>query len=107
MPGPYPPEFRRRAVDLARSGKQPGAMGASDLGISESCLRRWMAQDDVDTGRREGISTDEQLGQPRGGLGNLRLDRRLLGPSRRHSDFGYRSPNDFEDQHIAATAAAA
>ncbi len=27
-------------------------------------------------------------------------------PTRRHSGIGYRSPNDFEDQHSAATAAA-
>ena len=60
MPAAKPPEFRRRAVDLARSGQQPVAKIASDLGISESCLRRWMAQDDVDTGRREGVSTDER-----------------------------------------------
>ena len=60
MPAAKPPEFRRRAVDLARSGQQPVAKIAYDLGISESCLRRWMAQDDVDTGRREGVSTDER-----------------------------------------------
>jgi transposase len=60
MPAAKPPEFRRRAVDLARSGQQPVAKIASDLGISESCLRRWMAQDDVNAGRREGISTDER-----------------------------------------------
>ncbi|MBY6365024.1 transposase, partial [Rhodococcoides corynebacterioides] len=42
MPAAHPEEFRRRAVDLTR---QPGASVmriASDLGISESCLRRWM-----------------------------------------------------------------
>jgi transposase-like protein len=60
VPAAKPPEFRRRAVDLARSGQQPVAKVAADLGISESCLRRWMAQDDVDAGRREGISTDER-----------------------------------------------
>lgn len=60
MPAPHPPEFRRRAIDLAR---QPGvsvAQVAKDLGISESGLRRWMAQDDVDSGRREGLSTSER-----------------------------------------------
>ncbi len=60
MPVAKPPELRRRAVDLARSGQQPVAKLASDLGISESCLRRWMAQDDVDAGRREGVSSDER-----------------------------------------------
>jgi transposase len=31
-----------------------------DLGITESCLRRWMSQDDVEAGRREGLSSDER-----------------------------------------------
>lgn len=60
MPAAKPPEFRRRAVELARSGQHPVAQIAKDLGISESCLRRWMARDDVDAGRREGLSTDER-----------------------------------------------
>lgn len=47
-------------MELARSGAQPVAKVASDLGISESCLRRWMALDDVDTGRREGLISEER-----------------------------------------------
>lgn len=60
MPAAKPPEFRRRAVDLARSGDQPVANIAADLGISESCLRRWMAVEDVDAGRREGLTSSER-----------------------------------------------
>ncbi|WP_141287045.1 MULTISPECIES: transposase, partial [Pseudonocardia] len=60
MRAPRPPEFRRRAVELARQGEQPIAVIAKDLGISESCLRRWMAIDDVDTGRVEGVSSSER-----------------------------------------------
>jgi len=48
MPAPHPPEFRRRAVELAREGAKPVARLAKDLGISESCLRNWMAQADAD-----------------------------------------------------------
>ena len=60
MPAPHPPEFRQRAVELARLREKPVRDIARDLGISESCLRRWMSQDDVDAGRREGLSTDER-----------------------------------------------
>ncbi|GAA3237898.1 hypothetical protein GCM10017691_37460 [Pseudonocardia petroleophila] len=60
MPAPKPPEFRRRAVELARQGEQTVPVIAKDLGISESCLRRWMAVDDVDTGRVEGTTSDER-----------------------------------------------
>jgi transposase len=49
VPAPHPPEFRQRAVELARLGDKPVAALAKDLGISESCLRNWMAQADADT----------------------------------------------------------
>jgi transposase-like protein len=60
MPAPKPPEFRRRAVELVRLGEQPVAKIARDLGISESCLRRWMDVDDVDAGRKEGLTSAER-----------------------------------------------
>ena len=48
MPAPHPPEFRRRAVELAREGTKPVAELAKDLGISQSCLRNWLTQADTD-----------------------------------------------------------
>ncbi len=60
MPAPKSPEFRRRAVELARLREKPIAAIAKDLGIAESGLRRWMAQADVDEGHRPGLSTDER-----------------------------------------------
>ena len=60
MPRPHPPEFRQRAVELARLREKPVAQIASELGISESCLRRWMDVADVDDGRRPGLTTDEK-----------------------------------------------
>ena len=79
MPRPHPPEFRRRAVELASQrgpdGErlQPVATTAEDLGISESCLRNWMAQADVDAGARPGLTTDE-----RKELAELRRRNRVL-----------------------------
>ena len=60
MPRPHPPEFHQRAVELARLREKPVAQIAADLGISESCLRRWMDVADVDDGRRPGLTTDEK-----------------------------------------------
>ena len=61
MPRPHPPEFRQRAVDLARMAEKPVAQIAADLGISDSCLRNWMKQADLDEGRRsDGVSTAER-----------------------------------------------
>ncbi len=45
---PHPPEFRRRAVELARRGDRPIAELAARLQISESCLRRWVDQAAID-----------------------------------------------------------
>jgi transposase-like protein len=61
MPRPHPPEFRQRAVELARLREKPVAQIAEDLGISDSCLRNWMRQADLDEGRRDdGLSTAER-----------------------------------------------
>lgn len=75
MPAPHPPEFRRRAVELARLGEQPVAMIAKDLRISESCLRNWMAQDDADNGAGSParLTTDEKRE-----LAELRKEKRRL-----------------------------
>jgi len=60
MPRPHPPEFRQRAVELARLREKPVAAIARDLGISDSCLRNWIAQADIDNGTRAGLSSDER-----------------------------------------------
>jgi transposase len=59
MPPAKPPEFRRRAIALARAGDQSMDRIVADLGIAESCLRRWLKQDDLDSGRRsDGLISD-------------------------------------------------
>jgi transposase len=60
MPRPHQPEFRRRAVELAREKAKPISALAHDLGISESCLRGWIAKADIDEGRREGSTSVER-----------------------------------------------
>lgn len=61
MPPPHPPEFRQRAVELARMREKPVSEIAADLGISDSCLRNWVKQADLDEGRRnDGLSTAER-----------------------------------------------
>ena len=61
MPRPHPPEFRQRAVELARLREKPVAQIAEELGISDSCLRNWMKLADLDEGRRsDGLTTAER-----------------------------------------------
>lgn len=60
MPAAKPEEFRHRAVELARLGDKSVAQIAKDLGISESGLRRWMSQAEVEEGSRPGLTKDER-----------------------------------------------
>jgi transposase len=80
MPQPHPREFRQRAVELARLREKPVAQIATDLGISDSCLRNWMAQADIDEGRREGLSSREreELVELRREAHTLKLENEIL-----------------------------
>ena len=60
MAGPYPPEFRQQAVELARLREKPVAEIASDLGISDATLYNWMRQAEIDEGQRDGLTTEER-----------------------------------------------
>jgi transposase len=59
MPKPFPQEFRRDVVAVARKGEAPLSQIAKDFGISESCLHRWLKLADVDDGVRPGVTTTE------------------------------------------------
>ena len=56
---PYPPQFRREAVELLRSGVAIKQV-AADLGVSEQTLRNWRRQEDVDAGHVEGLTSAER-----------------------------------------------
>jgi transposase len=74
VPAPHPPEFRRRAVELARARAKPIAEIAKDLRISESCLRNWMAQAEVDENGSDTRLTSKEKKE----LVELRRDKRRL-----------------------------
>jgi len=74
VPVPHPPEFRQRAVELARQGDKRVAAVAKDLGISESCLRNWLAQADAD----ENGSTTRLTSAEKKELADLRRKNRQL-----------------------------
>jgi transposase len=75
VPAPHPPEFRQRAVELARQRTKPVAELAKDLRISESCLRNWMAQADVDD---TGGDTPKLTSSEKKELAELRREKRRL-----------------------------
>jgi transposase len=73
VPAPHPPEFRRRAVQLAHERAKPLAEIAKDLRISESCLRNWLAQAVDEHGSATALTSKEKKE-----LVELRRDKRRL-----------------------------
>ena len=70
---PYPPEFRREAVELYRRSGRPLAEIARDLGVANESLRVWVRQAGIDAGQRDGVSSEE-----RDELRRLRRENRVL-----------------------------
>ena len=69
----FTPEFKAHTVELVRtSGKSVGEV-CRDLDLTETAVRRWVAQTDIDAGRREGLTTAE-----REELSRLRRENRVL-----------------------------
>jgi transposase len=72
-PPPYPPEFRRRLIELVRSGQRPETL-AEKFEPSSQTIRNWVRQADLDDGkRRDGLTTEESQE-----LVRLRRENRVL-----------------------------
>src|SRR5215211_3440555 len=55
----YPPEFRRKVLDLVGAGR-PIAEVAKALGISAQSIYTWRRQDRIDKGLTPGLSSPEK-----------------------------------------------
>jgi transposase len=62
VPKPFPPEFRRDVIAVARKGEASVAQVARDFGVSESCLQRWLKIADPDDGLTSPTSADRSGG---------------------------------------------
>jgi transposase len=57
VPTPYPKEFRRDVIAVARQGDQSVAQVARSFGVSESCLSRWLRTADREDGLAAGSAS--------------------------------------------------
>ena len=73
-------QFKAETVALIRSSGKSVPQVCRDLDLAESVVRRWLAQADIDDGRREGMSTAEreELTRLRRENGVLREEREIL-----------------------------
>jgi len=55
----YPPEFRRRALDLLAAGRRPTDL-ARDLDISAQTIYVWRQQEQIDRGLVPGLTSAER-----------------------------------------------
>jgi len=72
-PRSYPPEFREKVVELARTGRRLDDL-AEEFELSEQTVRNWVKQADLDAGARsDGLTSEE-----RAELSRLRKENRRL-----------------------------
>jgi transposase-like protein len=55
----YPPEFRRRVVELVEGGRKVAEV-AADLGVSEQSIYTWRRQARIDAGVEAGLTSAEK-----------------------------------------------
>jgi len=58
MPKRYPPEFRRRVLELVKAGR-PVTEVAADLGVSTQAIYNWRRQAEIDAGLRPGVTSSD------------------------------------------------
>jgi len=76
MPGthaPYPPEYRRRIIELARAGRKIEEL-AREFEPSANAIRKWVKQAGLD----EGLRSDDLTTSEREELNRLRRENRVL-----------------------------
>jgi transposase len=69
----FTPEFKAQTVELVRTSHKSVGEVCRDLDLTETVVRRWVAQADIDTGRRDGLTSAE-----REELSRLRRENRVL-----------------------------
>ena len=76
----FSPEFKGQTVELVRTSGKSVAEVCRDLDLTETAVRRWVAQAEIDAGQRDGLTTAEreELSRLRKEVRVLRQERDIL-----------------------------
>ena len=76
----FTPEFKAEVVELCRAGDRSIGQVACDLDLTETSVRKWIAQADIDSGLRDGLTSAErdEISRLRKEVRVLREDRDIL-----------------------------
>ena len=66
-------EFKAEVIELCATSGKTIAQICRDLDLTETAVRRWVAQSEIDAGRKDGLTTTE-----REELARLRKENRVL-----------------------------
>ena len=55
----FPPEFKAEIVELCRRGDRSIGRVAKDFDLTETNVRTWVKQAEIDQGERPGLTTEE------------------------------------------------
>jgi transposase len=69
----FTPEFKAEIVELCRRGERSIGQVARDFDLTETNVRSWVKQAEIDQGERPGLTSEE-----RDELGKLRRENRTL-----------------------------
>jgi transposase len=69
----FTPEFKAEIVELCQRGDRSIGQVSRDFDLTETAVRAWVQQADVDAGKRDGLTTEE-----RQELSQLRRENRRL-----------------------------
>src|SRR5579875_2584542 len=91
-------EFKAEIVELCQRGDRSIGQVARDFDLTETAVREWVRQADVDAGRREGLTSGEkaELAQLRRENRRLREDVEIL---KRATAFFARRPGEARRLH--------
>ncbi len=79
-PKAYPPEFRQKIVELARTGRSSDDL-AHEFSLARQTVRNWIKQHELDSGdRRDGLTSEErtELFKLRKQVKQLTIEREIL-----------------------------